>query len=94
MLGKQGKIHRMIKPYTKGNGHNAYDCTFDLCQTKTKNIAKKNFLVLFLGIFYVFELKIISERGKTCTKEVETGCVKGKRIQRRKAKKLNSKNVS
>lgn len=39
---------------TKGNGHNAYDYTFDLSQTKTKNIAKKNFSVLFSGVFYVW----------------------------------------
>lgn len=61
---------------TRGNENNAYDCTSDLFQTK--NIAKKNFLVLFSGVFCVYELKIISERGKTCTKEVETDCVKGK----------------
>lgn len=29
-----------------------------------KNIAKKNFSVLFSGIFYVYELEIISEWGK------------------------------
>lgn len=33
---------------TRGNGYNAYDCTSDLSQTK--NIAKKNFSVLFSGI--------------------------------------------
>lgn len=38
---------------TKGNGHNAYDYSSDLSQTKTKNIAKKNFSVLFSGVFYV-----------------------------------------
>lgn len=78
---------------TKGNGHNAYDCISDLSQTK--NIAKKNFLVLFSGVFYVYELKIISERGKTYTKEVETDCIKGK--QKRMiihSKEAKFKNVS
>lgn len=48
--------------------------------SQTTNIAKKNFSVLFSGVFYVYELKITSERGKTQTKEVETGYVKGKQI--------------
>lgn len=51
----------MIK-HTKRNGYNAYDCIIDICQTK--NIAKKNFSVLFSGVFYAYELMIISEGEK------------------------------
>lgn len=59
--------------HTKGNGYNAYDCIIDICQTK--NIAKKNFLVLFSGVFYAWVDDNI-RGGKTCTEEVETACVK------------------
>ena len=64
---------------TKGNGYNAYDYTSDLSQTK--NIAKKNFSVLFSSIFSLSVYIWVEDNtrgGKTRTKEVETGCVKGK----------------
>lgn len=57
---------------------------------KLKTLLKRTFRFCFRA-FSMYELKITSERGKTCTKEVETGCIKGKQIQRHKRMIIQSK---